>query len=150
MMCACRPFCCYSHPHRPTSTIVCRCCLFFQALNFLIAYPLQRKSKSRSQASCPSVAFLPSQPENTRSTHPTLCIAPPAAAMKLLTHNMLKSHVKGVKNGYPLLLRASETEVEETEFSGEFIARMLPRLEWGALVSAMQQVWLMRVAVNTS
>jgi len=70
--------------------------------------------------------------------------------MKLLTHNMLKSHVKGVKNGYPLLLRASETEVEETEFSGEFIARMLPRLEWGALVSAMQQVWLMRVAVNTS
>ena len=25
--------------------------------------------------------------------------------MKLLTHNMLKSHVKGVKNGYPLLLR---------------------------------------------
>ena len=24
--------------------------------------------------------------------------------MRLLTHNMLKSHVKGVKNGYPLVI----------------------------------------------
>ena len=24
--------------------------------------------------------------------------------MKLLTHNMLTSHVKGVKNGYPLVI----------------------------------------------
>jgi len=24
--------------------------------------------------------------------------------MRLLTHNMLKSHVKGVKNGYPLTI----------------------------------------------
>lgn len=24
--------------------------------------------------------------------------------MRLLTHNMLKSHVKGVKNGYPLAI----------------------------------------------
>lgn len=60
--------------------------------------------------------------------------------MKLLTHNMLKSHVKGVKNGYPLLIRAEEVEVEETEFNPEFIVRMLPRLEWSALVTSMQQV----------
>ena len=26
------------------------------------------------------------------------------AKMRLLTHNMLKSHVKGVKNGYPLAI----------------------------------------------
>jgi len=27
--------------------------------------------------------------------------------MKLLTHNMLTSHVKGVKNGYPLVINVS-------------------------------------------
>ena len=27
--------------------------------------------------------------------------------MKLLTHNMMKSHVKGISNGYPLIIRVS-------------------------------------------
>lgn len=37
--------------------------------------------------------------------------------MKLLTHNMLKSHVKGVKNGYPLLLRVRLSALLPLSFS---------------------------------
>ena len=40
-------------------------------------------------------------------------------AMKLLTHNMLTSHVKGVKNGYPLrlLVRTDEHAIDLVLFS---------------------------------
>ncbi|KAI5620640.1 multifunctional methyltransferase subunit TRM112-like protein [Silurus asotus] len=56
--------------------------------------------------------------------------------MKLLTHNMLTSHVKGVTKGYPLLIKATEVKVNEVEFNPQFVSRMIPKLEWSALVSA--------------
>ncbi|KAM8848047.1 multifunctional methyltransferase subunit TRM112-like protein [Synchiropus picturatus] len=56
--------------------------------------------------------------------------------MKLLTHNMLTSHVKGVTKGYPLLIKASEVRVTEVEFNPQFVSRMIPKLEWSALVQA--------------
>uniref|UniRef100_A0A8C8IET7 Uncharacterized protein n=1 Tax=Oncorhynchus tshawytscha TaxID=74940 RepID=A0A8C8IET7_ONCTS len=40
--------------------------------------------------------------------------------MKLLTHNMLTSHVKGVTKGYPLLIKATEVKVSEVEFNPNF------------------------------
>eukprot|EP00047_Mylnosiga_fluctuans_P003619 m.230049 g.230049 ORF g.230049 m.230049 type:complete len:123 (+) comp11998_c0_seq1:37-405(+) len=55
--------------------------------------------------------------------------------MRLLTHNLMSSHVPGVKNGYPLLLKAVRTETEEVEYNPSFIVRMLPRLNWSALLS---------------
>ncbi|XP_072031043.1 multifunctional methyltransferase subunit TRM112-like protein [Amphiura filiformis] len=58
--------------------------------------------------------------------------------MKLLTHNMLTSHVKGVTNGYPLKIEAGSTKVTEVDFNPEFIARMIPRVEWRALYDAAQ------------
>ncbi|KAF7707421.1 multifunctional methyltransferase subunit TRM112-like protein [Silurus meridionalis] len=58
--------------------------------------------------------------------------------MKLLTHNMLTSHVKGVTNGYPLLIKATEVKVNEVEFNPQFVSRMIPKLEWSALVSAAE------------
>ncbi|MBN3300116.1 multifunctional methyltransferase subunit TRM112-like protein [Amia ocellicauda] len=60
--------------------------------------------------------------------------------MKLLTHNMLTSHVKGVTNGYPLIIKASEVKQVEVEFSAQFVCRMLPKLDWSALVQAAQSV----------
>jgi hypothetical protein len=33
--------------------------------------------------------------------------------MKLLTHNFLACNVKGVKNGYPLIIEAEKVEVRE-------------------------------------
>ncbi|KAJ1108533.1 hypothetical protein NDU88_005909 [Pleurodeles waltl] len=56
--------------------------------------------------------------------------------MKLLTHNMLSSHVRGVRQGFPLGLKATEVKVNTVDFNQEFVARMIPKLEWTALVEA--------------
>ena len=37
--------------------------------------------------------------------------------MKLLTHNMLQCHIKGVKNGYPFKIEVAETSTREAEFN---------------------------------
>ncbi|KAK3564589.1 hypothetical protein QTP86_022831 [Hemibagrus guttatus] len=58
--------------------------------------------------------------------------------MKLLTHNMLTSHVKGVTKGYPLLIKATEVKVNEVEFNPQFVSRMIPKLEWSALIHAAE------------
>ncbi|XP_051945112.1 multifunctional methyltransferase subunit TRM112-like protein [Xyrauchen texanus] len=58
--------------------------------------------------------------------------------MKLITHNMLTSHVKGVTKGYPLIIKATEIKVNEVDFNPEFVTRMIPKLEWGALVQAAE------------
>ncbi|RVE67359.1 hypothetical protein OJAV_G00102240 [Oryzias javanicus] len=60
--------------------------------------------------------------------------------MKLLTHNMLTSHVKGVTNGYPLLIKATEVKVNQLDFNPQFVSRMIPKLEWGALVQAAEDL----------
>ncbi|KPP68763.1 TRM112-like protein-like [Scleropages formosus] len=60
--------------------------------------------------------------------------------MKLLTHNMLTSHVKGVTKGYPLLIKATEVKVSEVEFNPQFVSRMIPKLEWSALVQAAEEL----------
>ena len=74
--------------------------------------------------------------------------------MKLLLHNMLTSHVKGVKNGYPLKLlvshicssmsvifiKARQVEVREVPFNGHFISRMLKKVNWWALKEAADLV----------
>ncbi|XP_062855818.1 multifunctional methyltransferase subunit TRM112-like protein [Trichomycterus rosablanca] len=64
------------------------------------------------------------------------CLRTEAPAMKLLTHNMLTSHVKGVTKGYPLLIKATEVQTKEVEFNPQFVSRMIPKLEWSALVQA--------------
>ena len=85
--------------------------------------------------------------------------------MKLLTHNMLTSHVKGVTNGYPLRIlvsssgrswgekfacvhvygsariqQATKVQVKNIDFNGFFIARIIPRLEWSVLKQAADLV----------
>eukprot|EP00112_Aurelia_sp_Birch-Aquarium-sp1_P026121 Seg906.10 transcript_id=Seg906.10/GoldUCD/mRNA.D3Y31 product="Multifunctional methyltransferase subunit TRM112 B" protein_id=Seg906.10/GoldUCD/D3Y31 len=60
--------------------------------------------------------------------------------MKLLTHNMLTSNIKGVKNGFPLGIEATNVEMKDVDFNPEFITRMMPRLEWNALVETAQKL----------
>jgi transcription initiation factor TFIID subunit TAF12 len=36
--------------------------------------------------------------------------------MKLLTHNFLQCHVKGVKNGYPLKIEAAKVEQRDADY----------------------------------
>ncbi|XP_078488379.1 multifunctional methyltransferase subunit TRM112-like protein [Ciona intestinalis] len=60
--------------------------------------------------------------------------------MRLITHNMLTSHVKGVKNGYPLVIKAEDIKEQETDFNPDFISRMITRIEWPALTKAMEMI----------
>ncbi|QDZ18738.1 Trm112p domain-containing protein [Chloropicon primus] len=53
--------------------------------------------------------------------------------MKLLTHNMLECHIKGVTNKYPFKVEAEEMENCECEFNPDFLRRMYPKLDWKAL-----------------
>ncbi|XP_066215634.1 multifunctional methyltransferase subunit TRM112-like protein [Saccopteryx leptura] len=57
--------------------------------------------------------------------------------MKLLTHNLLSSHVRGVgPRGFPLRLEVTEVRVTPVEFNPDFVARMIPKVEWAALLEA--------------
>jgi len=60
--------------------------------------------------------------------------------MKLLTHNMLTCNIKGVKNGFPLKIEAEDIQQKEADFNPEFVSRMIPKLEWKALVEAAQSI----------
>jgi hypothetical protein len=60
--------------------------------------------------------------------------------MKLLTHNFLASPVKGAAVGYPLALVVERTEERAAEFNSEFVARMLPRLNYPVLRDAASVV----------
>ncbi|XP_006899421.1 PREDICTED: tRNA methyltransferase 112 homolog [Elephantulus edwardii] len=43
--------------------------------------------------------------------------------MKLLTHNLLSSHVRGVgPRGFPLRLQATEVRVNPVEFNPDFVS----------------------------
>uniref|UniRef100_A0A915DXX7 Multifunctional methyltransferase subunit TRM112-like protein n=1 Tax=Ditylenchus dipsaci TaxID=166011 RepID=A0A915DXX7_9BILA len=61
--------------------------------------------------------------------------------MKLLTHNFLSSQfLKGVKTGYPLILRATKVQTEEVEYNDVFMKKMIPKLDYPALVQAAKSV----------
>ncbi|XP_015430614.1 PREDICTED: multifunctional methyltransferase subunit TRM112-like protein [Dufourea novaeangliae] len=61
--------------------------------------------------------------------------------MKLLTHNMLTSKcLKGVTVGYPLGIVAKDIKVSEVDFNSEFIARIIPKLDWATLWKAAESV----------
>lgn len=66
--------------------------------------------------------------------------------MKLLTHNLLSSHVRGVgPRGFPLRLQATEVRVNPVEFNPTFVARMIPKVEWAALLEAANTLHLAEV-----
>lgn len=57
--------------------------------------------------------------------------------MKLLAHNFLSSNfLKGVKEGYPLILTATKKEVKEHEYNEVFVQRMIPKINYGVLREA--------------
>ncbi|EGD74421.1 hypothetical protein PTSG_11519 [Salpingoeca rosetta] len=60
--------------------------------------------------------------------------------MKLLTHNLLRSRVKGAAKGYPLAIHATTVETKEADFNPTFIVRMLDRIQWPVVVQAASQV----------
>ncbi|XP_006861040.1 PREDICTED: tRNA methyltransferase 112 homolog [Chrysochloris asiatica] len=66
--------------------------------------------------------------------------------MKLLTHNLLTSHVRGVgPRGFPLRLQATEVCINTVEFNPDFVVRMIPKVEWAALLEAADTLHLAEV-----
>lgn len=60
--------------------------------------------------------------------------------MRILTHNFLQSNVRGTTNGYPLKIVPSEVLVEESPVDTELVRRLLPKLNYPALLAAIQEV----------
>ncbi len=61
--------------------------------------------------------------------------------MKLITHNMLTSNIlKGVTKGFPLKIKAVKVENISVDYNRDFIVRILPRIEYDALRSAVHDV----------
>ncbi|XP_042492117.1 multifunctional methyltransferase subunit TRM112 homolog A-like [Macadamia integrifolia] len=60
--------------------------------------------------------------------------------MRLLTHNMLSSNIKGVTNGFPLRLEVEKSVLKEVEFNPDFLRNMFPKIEWKALVDAARSM----------
>ena len=54
----------------------------------------------------------------------------------MLTSNMKK----GVTRGFPLRIEVGKLEEKESEFNPSFIARMVPKLEWEALVLTATEI----------
>lgn len=61
--------------------------------------------------------------------------------MKLLAHNFLTSNfLKGVTNGYPLILVATKKEIIPQEFNQAFVKRLLPKLDYPVLWKAAESI----------
>lgn len=56
--------------------------------------------------------------------------------MRLLTHNMLSSNIKGVTNGFPLRIEAEKVVEKTVDFNADFLKNMFAKVEWKALVEA--------------
>lgn len=54
----------------------------------------------------------------------------------MLTSNI----IKGVKQGFPLGIQASKVEVKQVDFNPDFVARLIPKIDWPALKKAVADV----------
>mmetsp|Transcript_27792 Transcript_27792/g.76508 ORF Transcript_27792/g.76508 Transcript_27792/m.76508 type:complete len:138 (-) Transcript_27792:231-644(-) len=60
--------------------------------------------------------------------------------MRLLTHNLLQCNKKGVTNGFPLIIKPIVMKYEESQFDKDFVSAMVPKLQYDALLQAVQWV----------
>lgn len=56
--------------------------------------------------------------------------------MRLITHNMLRCNVKGVENGYPLLIEADKVDIITSDFDADTVVAVLKKIDFSALKSA--------------
>ena len=59
-----------------------------------------------------------------------------------MTHNFLRSNVKGTENGYPLLIEVTTLNCIESSsvIDKDLLLGLLPKINYPALLSAIQQV----------
>eukprot|EP00798_Chlamydomonas_sp_ICE-L_P015970 gene15970-22101_t len=54
--------------------------------------------------------------------------------MKLLTHNFLTCHIRGVKNAYPFIIEAAKVETKDADYDPDFLRHIFPRIHWPAFL----------------
>ena len=62
--------------------------------------------------------------------------------MRLLEHNALRCHAKGVETGYPLILKIESMSMRETEPSLDFMKNTLDTISWECLLMSAEAVGL--------
>ena len=62
--------------------------------------------------------------------------------MRLIAHNMLKSNIKGVENGYPLAIDLENLEIKEREFDPELVVKLLSKIEYMVVKQAIDSLGL--------
>ncbi|CAM9365964.1 unnamed protein product [Ascophyllum nodosum] len=60
--------------------------------------------------------------------------------MRLLTHNVLRSPMKEVENGYPLRIEATDVQMVESDVKEDFVKNIAATLDWEALCKAASEV----------
>ncbi|MED6204103.1 hypothetical protein PIB30_005829 [Stylosanthes scabra] len=60
--------------------------------------------------------------------------------MRLLTHNMLSSNIKGVEKGFPLRIEAEKVVEKPVEMNADFLKKMFEKVEWKAFVEASRSM----------
>ena len=60
--------------------------------------------------------------------------------MRLLTHNVLSSNIKGVSNGFPLRIEVEKVLEKHVDFNADFLRNMFPKIEWKAFVDAARTI----------
>ncbi|MED6219458.1 hypothetical protein PIB30_036049 [Stylosanthes scabra] len=60
--------------------------------------------------------------------------------MRLLTHNMLSSNIKGVEKGFPLRIEAEKVVEKPVEMNADFLMKMFEKVEWKAFVEASRSM----------
>lgn len=60
--------------------------------------------------------------------------------MMLLTHNILKSQIKGLANNYPLKIEVKKVIVMEERFDPDYPKRTFYNINWEALVYASKML----------
>lgn len=56
--------------------------------------------------------------------------------MKLLTHNILRSNVKGAKTGYPLRINVVKVNLLDVGYNEDFIKNIMDRINYNILRQA--------------
>ncbi|GMK58584.1 hypothetical protein CspeluHIS016_0600260 [Cutaneotrichosporon spelunceum] len=61
--------------------------------------------------------------------------------VRLITHNMLACHARNcTKDNFPLVFSDVELVVREAELNPDFLTRLLPKLDWTALVDTARSL----------
>lgn len=60
--------------------------------------------------------------------------------MKLLTHNMLACHIRGVKNNFPFIIEVVKVEEVDADYNPDFLKHMFSRIQWPAFLQGAQQM----------